>query len=139
MPAHHVIGVIPVRRSLVAALGSVSMRLLVTFAIVGGRAVVWVGAANRNGVFIDVTAMNVMQMAVMKIIGVSVVAHRHVPATGFVNVIMLGVFGALTFFHTSPFEIESDSNYAYDCGRTSNARLSGFFLFPLPLFRRAGL
>ena len=73
MTAHHVIEVITVRRSLVAALGSVSVCLLVTFATVGGRAVVWVGAANRNGVFIDVTAVNVMQMAVVEIVGVSVV------------------------------------------------------------------
>jgi hypothetical protein len=115
MPVHDVIEVIPVRRPLVAALRPVSVLMVVTFAIVAGRAVVWVRVTNRNGVFIDVTAMNVMQMAVVKIIGVSVVAYGHVPTTGFVDVIMLGVYGALTFFHTSPFEIEWDSNYAYDC------------------------
>jgi len=118
MPAHHVIEVIPVWCSLVAALGPVSMLMVVTFAVVAGRAVVWVGAANRNGVFIDVSAVNVMQMAVVEIIGVSVMAYRHVPATGFVDVIMLGVHGALTFFHISPFKIESDSDYTYDCVRT---------------------
>jgi hypothetical protein len=75
MPADDVIEMIPVGRSLVAALGSVSVLLLVTFALVVGRAVVWVGAANGNGVLIDVTAMNVMQMAVVEIVGVSVVAH----------------------------------------------------------------
>jgi hypothetical protein len=75
MPAHHIIEVIPVRRSLVATLGSMRMLLLVTFAIVAGRAVFRVRAANRNGVFIDVSAMNVMQMAIVKIIGVSIVAY----------------------------------------------------------------
>ena len=60
MPADDVIEVIPVRCSLVAALGSVAVLLVVTFAIVLGRAVVWVGAAYGNGVLIDVTAMNVM-------------------------------------------------------------------------------
>ena len=117
MPAHHVIEVIPVWCSLVAALGPVSMLMVVTFATVAGRAVVWVGAANRNGVFIDVSAVNVMQMAVVEIIGVSVVAYRHVSATGFVHVIMLGVHRALTFFHTSPFKLKSDLDDLYDCGR----------------------
>jgi hypothetical protein len=60
MPADDVIEVISVWRSLVATLGSVAVLLVVTLAIVVGRAVVWVGAANGNGVLIDVTAMNVM-------------------------------------------------------------------------------
>jgi hypothetical protein len=116
MPTDDVIEVISVRRSFVAALGSVSVLLLVTLAFVAGRAVVWIRTTNRNGVFIDVSAMNVMQMSVVEIIGMSVVAYRHVPAAGLVHVIMLGVLRALTFFHTSPFEIESDST-VYDCGR----------------------
>jgi hypothetical protein len=128
MPADDVIEVIPVRRSLVAALRSVSVLLVVSFATVVGRAVVWVSAANGNGVLINVTAMNVMQMAVVEIVRVSVVAYGHVPATGLVHVIMLGVLRALTFFHTSPFEIEADSNDAYDFRPTSNARLSVFLL-----------
>jgi hypothetical protein len=111
MPTHHVIEVIPVRRSLVAALGSMSVLMVVTFAIVAGGAVVWVAAGNRNGVFVDVTFMNVMQMAIVKIIGVSVVAYRHVPATGFMYVIMLSVHRALTFFHISPFKFGSQLNY----------------------------
>lgn len=74
--------------------------------------------------------MNVMHVAVVEIIGVPVVAYRHVPATGFVHVIMLGVHRALTFFHTSPFEIESDSHDAYDFLRTPDVRLSVFLLFP---------
>jgi hypothetical protein len=117
MPAHHIIDVISVWRSLVAALRSVSVLMVVAFAIVAGRAVVCVGAANRNAVLIDVTAVNVMQMTVVEIIGVSVVAYRHVSATGFVHVIMLGMHRALTFFHTSPFEIKSDSKYTDDSGR----------------------
>jgi hypothetical protein len=46
MPADDVIEVISVRRSLVAALGSVSMLLVVSFAFVAGRAVVWIGTAD---------------------------------------------------------------------------------------------
>jgi hypothetical protein len=59
--------------------------------------------------------MNVMQMAVVKIIGVSFVAYWHVSTTGFVYVIMLFMHRAFTFFHTSPFKIKSGSNDAYDC------------------------
>lgn len=46
MPADDVIEVISVRRSLMAALGSVGVLMVVSSAIVAGRAVVWVGAAN---------------------------------------------------------------------------------------------
>jgi hypothetical protein len=135
MPAHHVIEVVPVRRSLVSTLGPVSVLMVVTFAIVAGRAIVWVSAANRNGVFIDVAVMNVVQMTIMKIVGVSFVTYRHVPAAGFVHVIMLRMLGALTFFHIAPFKIKSDWTDAYNFGSLPTRPSIRVFPIPLALLR----
>jgi hypothetical protein len=65
MPAHHVIEMVAVRCSLVAALWAVGMLTVMPLAIVAWRAVVGVGAADGDGVFIDVTLMDMVQMTIV--------------------------------------------------------------------------
>jgi hypothetical protein len=42
--------------------------------------------------FVDMTVMDVMQMTVVEIVGVSLMAYRHVPAAGLVHMIVLGMY-----------------------------------------------
>ena len=76
------------RCAFMPAVGAVSMFVTVPFALVIGCAAVRVGAANGNGVLIDVIAMDVMQVTIMEIIGVPVVAYRRMPATRTMHVTM---------------------------------------------------
>ena len=63
------------------AVWAVSMFVTMPFALMIGCAAVRVGAANGNGVLIDVIVMDVMQVTIMEVVGVPVVAYRHVSAT----------------------------------------------------------
>jgi hypothetical protein len=92
--AHQVICVIAVRNSLVTAVRAVNMALLVSAAIVLRSALVRIGAARTDLVIINVIAMNIVHMAIMKVIGVAVVAHRGMSALWTVRVGMPFVLGA---------------------------------------------
>jgi hypothetical protein len=70
-----------VRCAFMPAVWAVSMFVAMPFALMIGCAAVRVGAANGNGVLIDVIVMHVMQVTIMEIIGVPVVAYRRMPAT----------------------------------------------------------
>lgn len=63
------------------AVRAVSMFVTMPFALMIRCAAVGVGAANGNGVIIDVIVMDVMQVTIMEIVRVPVVAYRCVPAT----------------------------------------------------------
>ena len=103
VPTHQIINVVAVRRAFVSAVRAMSVLATVPFAVMGGRAFVRVGGAHREGVFINVVVMHVMQMTIMQIVGVPVVAYSHVPARGAVRVTMGCVRCALSFLHTSSF------------------------------------
>jgi hypothetical protein len=91
--------VIAVRRAFVSAVRAMSVFATVSFAVMGRRALVRVRGAHREGVFINVVVMHVMQMTIMKIVDMPVVAYSHVPAGGTVRMTMGFVCCALSFFH----------------------------------------
>jgi hypothetical protein len=101
--SHQVIHVVPVRCLFMTAVGAVSMLAAMPFALMVRRAGIRVRVAYGKGVFIDVIVMHMVQVTIMEIVGMPVVAYRHVPATGTMNVTVGRVRSALTFFHIHPF------------------------------------
>ncbi|WP_458722429.1 hypothetical protein [Pseudomonas brenneri] len=61
-------------------------------AIVLGRTLVWVSLAYRQHMLINVIAMNMMQMTVVKVIHMVIMLYRGMPTTCLVFVIMVRVF-----------------------------------------------
>jgi hypothetical protein len=94
MAAHQVVCVIAMRNSFVTAVGAVNVAFLVSAAIVFWGALVRIGAARTDLVIINVIAMDIVHVAVMKVIGVPVVAHRGMSALWTVRVGMPFVFSA---------------------------------------------
>lgn len=86
-----IVGVVPVRHLFVTAVRSVDMVLLVAAAFVSWGAVGWIGLAYFYTMFVHLIALNVMHMAIMKVVGVAVVLYRSVAATRFMSVVMLFV------------------------------------------------
>jgi hypothetical protein len=88
-----IIRVVPVRHGFMTAAGTV----LVSGGVArfGRLAAIRVGGAHRQGVFVIVTFMRMMQVAVMEVINVPVVLDRRVAAAG--PVLMLVMFVCVMF------------------------------------------
>jgi hypothetical protein len=83
-----IISVVAVRNGNVAATRVVSMVGRVFVGAMTGRTFVWVGGIHGDGVFVRVRTMRVMQMAVIRVIHVSVVVHGDVAAARIVCMLM---------------------------------------------------
>lgn len=90
MSGDEVIRVVPVRHGFVAAGWAVRVAGGVGGALVIGRAGVRIGGRDGESVFVRVSAMRVVQMAVMQIVSVPVVENGDMAARGTVGV-RLGV------------------------------------------------
>ena len=88
MAVYQVIRVIAVRNPLVTALGTMNMIGLMSGAIVLGRAAIRIIAAGRDLVIVGVVGVRVVHVAIVKIVSVSVVTHRRMPAIRTVRVSM---------------------------------------------------
>lgn len=86
--ADQIIGVIAVRNCLVPALRAVVVARVVSGTAVRRRALRGVGSTDADAVLVDVIAMNVMQVPVMKIVAVVAVLDGLMPAAGLVNMLM---------------------------------------------------
>ena len=85
---HQIVNMISVRNGLMAAIGTMHMLRIVTFALVSLCAVVRVGGAHLKLVFIDVAFMRVVQVAVMQEVGMTVMLDGDMAA---VAVVLMGV------------------------------------------------
>jgi hypothetical protein len=110
MPVDEIVDVIAMRNHRMTAAGAMVMRGVMGAASVSARTGVRVRPTHRNGVFVDVTVMVVVQMAVMEIVDVIVVADREMSTVVSVNV---GVVLVRTMWsgHGGPFwnEVEERS------------------------------
>jgi hypothetical protein len=86
MAVHQVIGVVAVRDGFMPAVGTVHMRFLMTAAVVSRGAEGRVIAADGDAVLLYASLTGVVQMAVMQIIGMTLVLHRRMAAVGAVSV-----------------------------------------------------
>jgi len=80
MAIHQIINVVAMRNGFVAAIGTVSVGLLKGCTAVDRRTFVRIRSCHLNVMVVHMIAVNVMQMAIMKIISVAVVFHCGVPA-----------------------------------------------------------
>jgi hypothetical protein len=92
-PAHEVIDVVAVRHRFVSAVRAMRVR-----AACLRRALHRVGGVDRDHVLVDVIAVHVMEMAVVKIVDMAVMANRSVSAirtmlVGVVGMVLLGAGG----------------------------------------------
>ena len=86
MIVHQVINVVAVRNRLMAAVRAVLVTLLVRSTFMVRRAGRRVRRADRQGMFLDLAAILVVQVAVVQVIDVSIVLDGRVPAVGAVLV-----------------------------------------------------
>lgn len=105
-----VVDVVAVRHGLVPAARTVHVARLVRIARVPGRAARRIRSPDGDGVLADVVAVHVMEMAVVKVVDVSFVAHRGVAAAFAMDVVVIIVRvvphpiapSQLAFFDTVP-------------------------------------
>ena len=79
MALHKVINMIPMRDRFMSAAGSMNMPLLVVTHV--SSALVWIVRRHRNHMFIHMVLVRMVQMTAVKIIHMTLVPHRRVPAT----------------------------------------------------------
>jgi hypothetical protein len=80
VPVHQVIDMVAVRDGLMAACRTVHMAFLVGSAVVIGRAILGIPSAHVNLVVVHVIAVSMMQVAIVKVIRMTVVFYRCMPA-----------------------------------------------------------
>jgi hypothetical protein len=86
MPADHVVDVVGVGHGVVAAADLVAVRSVVRPAGVSGSASDRVCGADPHHVLVHVIAVDMMQVAIMQIVGVAIVRDRGVAAGGSMSV-----------------------------------------------------
>jgi hypothetical protein len=80
MAIHQVIYMVAMRHDFVAAIGTVSVGLLIGGAALVRRAFLRIRRGHLNLMVVHMIAVSVMQVAIVKIISVAVVFHGGVPA-----------------------------------------------------------
>jgi len=101
MATDEVVDVVAVGDGFVTAFRTVLVGRIVAAARVAWRAGRGVLRIDRDGAFVDVTVVNVMKMAVVEVVGVTVVAHPRVPAAGAVLVDVVFVGGMVAHWNSS--------------------------------------
>jgi hypothetical protein len=105
---HHIVDVVAMRDRLMAAARIVLVVLGMSAAIVLGRAVRGILAADSQTVFLDALGAHMVQMAVVKVINVTIMFDGRVPTSRAMLVIVLGMKGSSharpPFFDTFRFQ-----------------------------------
>jgi len=103
MAIHQVINVVAMRNGFVAAVGTVSVGLLIGCTAVDRRTFVRIRSCHLNVMVVHMITVNVMQMAIMKIIGVAAVFHCGVPAVWPMHVVVSPRVLLVSVSHCSAF------------------------------------
>jgi hypothetical protein len=88
-----VVGVVTVWHRLVSAIGPVLVRAFVDAAVMVWGTPLGIGVADRDGVFVDVVLVRVMQVPLMEVVDVPLVLNRGMTAIGSVDVIVVALVG----------------------------------------------
>jgi hypothetical protein len=96
-PVDEIVDVVSVRHGLVTAVRSVDVAGLVTIGRLG--VIGLVGCVDGDHVLIDMVLVRMMQVAVVQVVGVTVMVDGGVAAVRSVNVIVAGVGGVLVRAH----------------------------------------
>jgi hypothetical protein len=103
MSAYQIIDMISMGHLFMPAVRAVSMVAIVALALMVGRAAVRVRAAHRDGMLVNMTLMDMMQVPIMEVISMPFVGYRCVTAVRTVHVAVRRVFSTLSFLHTPSF------------------------------------
>jgi hypothetical protein len=109
---NEVIDVVAVRHGLVSAGGAVPMALLMTAAVVLGRAFLGVVAVDFELMFLHAALADVMQVSVVQVVDVTLVLQRGVPAAGAVLVLVVAVLCRCHRMVSFSWQIASESSTA---------------------------
>jgi hypothetical protein len=99
MAIYKVVHVITMRYGRVATVFAVNVSLIVRRAVVAWRTFLGIRRIDVNAVLVEVIAMSVMQVAVVKIVGVAVMPHSHMAAVGAMHVGVSAVMLPVSFRH----------------------------------------
>lgn len=99
MAIYKVVHVIAMRYCLVATVFAVKVSPIVRRAVVVWRTLLGIGPADLDAVLIEVIAMRIMQVAVVKIVGVAVMPHSHMAAVGAMHVGVSAIMLPVSFRH----------------------------------------
>ena len=91
---YQVVGVVAVGNALVTAIRTVYVAGLMGAAIVLGRALVGMLSVGRDAMIVDVIAVKIMDVAIVKVIGMPIVANRRMATVRAVRVCVPFVFDA---------------------------------------------
>jgi len=94
VPFHQIVRMIPVRHGFMSAAGPVDMVGLVRAALVVWRAAVLMRFVRCQFVFVNVVSVDMVQMTIVKIVGVAVVLHGLMPAVRAVDMSVPFMFRA---------------------------------------------
>jgi hypothetical protein len=98
-PIDEIIDVIAVRDGFMTATRSMNMAVFVANMILQRMAAIRIRCRHFDDVFIDMVAMGVVEMSIMKIIDMIPMLHGHMAATGAVFVIVMFVMGEIAVAH----------------------------------------
>ncbi len=93
--------VIAMRDRFVSAAGTMHMAGFVSGAFVGRRTADGIDVGYFDNVFVDVSVMHVMQVAIMQVIDVVAMTHRGVAAARTVGMVVIVMLGVCAFGHVS--------------------------------------
>ena len=102
VPVDQLVDVIPMRYRLMPATGAMDVTGLVPCALVVGRAAIRIALRHLDHVLVDVIAMRVMQVPVVKIVDVIAVAYGGVTAARAMLVRMVLMMGLIAVRHGWP-------------------------------------
>jgi hypothetical protein len=103
MSIDQVVGMVAMRHGFVSAAWAVPMRRIMSAAAVVRRAAVGIRRAHFDDVLIDVILVRVMEMAVVKVIDVTLMADRDMTAARLVDMRMVGVNRVIVRSHGLSF------------------------------------
>ncbi len=89
VPADHIVHMVAMWNGVVPAICAMAMSGLVSVAGMRGGTSVWIVAGNGEHMFVDVVVMDVVQMAVVQVVGMAVMRDRLVAAACCMTVGML--------------------------------------------------
>jgi hypothetical protein len=102
MTIHQVVNMIAMRHGLVAAVSTVSVRLVMGGAAVVRRAFLRIRRGHFNPMVIHMIAVSAMQVSIVKVIGVAVVFHCGVPAVWAMHMVVFPnvLLVSISHFHS---------------------------------------
>ena len=98
VPTDKIVKMVPVRHAFVSAGSTVSVSVIVTFAVVIRCTGTRIEVAHRNEMFINMVVMDMMQVSIVQIVRVALVRYSHMPTQRAVCVRVAGMRFA-GYFH----------------------------------------